>query len=223
MVSLLPALVGSSNPWFSADYLTGHYQDILAATRQHVILTVIAVAIGFALSLPLAVLARDRHWLQTPLLGLAGAFYAFPSLALFIALLPVTGLSRTTVEIGLVGYTLIILLRNILAGLADVPPEVVEAARGMGYGSMRLLWRVELPLALPAVVAGLRVATVSTVALVTVGAVVGYGGLGNFILEGLTNFYHAEVMTATLACVVLALLADLLFVAVQWVVTPWRR
>ena len=221
--SAIVTIVASSNPWFSGQFLSDHYQDILAATDQHVILTAIAVAIGFVIALPLGVLAHRRRFLQTPLLGVTGAMYAFPSLALFIALVPATGLSRVTVEIGLVSYTLLILLRNILAGLADVPDEVKEAARGMGYGPLRLLLRVELPLAVPAIIAGLRVATVSTIALVTVGAVVGYGGLGNFILEGFTNFYHAEVMTATLACIVLALIADLLFVVVQWAVTPWRR
>lgn len=222
-MSSFPVLLAASNPWFSGRYLTDHYDDILAATREHVELTVVAVAIGFAISLPLAVLARRRRWLAAGLLGFAGAFYAFPSLALFIALLPATGLSPTTVEIGLVGYTLLVLLRNLLAGLADVPADVVEAARGMGYGPARLLLRVELPLALPAIIAGLRVATVSTVALVTVGAYVGYGGLGNLILEGLTNFYHAEAMTATLCCVGLALLADLLFVLVLRLAAPWRR
>lgn len=212
-----------ANPWFSSQYLDDHGSDLIAATRQHILLTVIAVAIGFAISLPLAVAVRRIRWLRTPVLGVAGAIYAFPSLALFIALLPATGLSRTTVEIGLVGYSLVILIRNILAGLDDVPAEVVDAARGMGYGRRRLLLAVELPLALPAIVAGLRVATVSTIALVTVGAIVGYGGLGNFILEGFTNAYHAEAMTATLACVALALIADLLFVLIQWLITPWRR
>lgn len=221
MVSL--PVLGTANPWFTWQFASQRSSDILAATGQHVILTVIAVGIGLAIALPLALLGHRHRLLRTPILGVAGALYAFPSLALFVALVPATGLSRLTVEIGLVSYTQLVLIRNIVAGLDDVPEEVVEAARGMGYGAAQLLWRVQLPLAVPAIVAGLRVATVTTIALVTVGAVVGHGGLGDFILEGFTNFYHAEVMTATLACIVLALLADVLFVGLQWLVTPWRR
>jgi osmoprotectant transport system permease protein len=157
------------------------------------------------------------------LLGVSGAIYTIPSLALFALLLPWTGLSRTTVEVGLVGYTLLILIRNTLTGLAGVPRDVVDAARGMGYGGRRLLLRVELPLALPAIIAGVRIATVSTIALVTVGAEVSNGGLGRLILQGLQDEYPAEAVGASVLCVGLALVADLLLVVAQRLATPWAR
>jgi osmoprotectant transport system permease protein len=136
----------------------------------------------------------------------------------------VTGLTKTTVVIGLTAYTLLVLVRNVLAGLQGVPEEVVEAARGMGLGPGQLLWRVQLPLAVPAILAGVRVATVSTVALVTVGAVVSNGGLGQLIFEGFNNnFYRAEILTATLLCVLLALVADALLLLVERALTPWTR
>jgi osmoprotectant transport system permease protein len=136
---------------------------------------------------------------------------------------PVTGLKPLTVEIGLTAYTLVILVRNVAAGLAGVPADVVEAARGLGYGSLRLLLRVELPLALPAILAGLRVATVSTIALTTIGGYVGYGGLGDLIFQGLNSLYRAQVLTASLLCVALAVIADLLLLGLQRVLTPWTR
>ena len=210
-------------PWWSGDFFAKRATEIEAATREHVILTLIAVGIGFAISLPLAVLAHRRPRFATPLLGISGAIYTIPSLALFALLLPWTGLSRATVEIGLVGYTLLILIRNTMTGLAGVPGEVVDAARGMGYGSHRLLYRVELPLALPAIFAGLRIATVSTIALVTVGAEVSNGGLGRLILQGLQDEYPAEAVGASVLCVGLALVADLLLVGIQRLVTPWAR
>jgi osmoprotectant transport system permease protein len=211
------------NPWWSVDWFTSRGPEILAATRQQVILTVIAVGLGLALSLPLAVLAHRRPRWRPPVLALSGVVYTIPSLALFALLVPFTGLSKTTVEIGLVGYTLLILVRNTLTGLANVPNDVIDAARGMGYAGGRLLWRVELPLALPAVMGGVRIATVSTIALVTIGAEVSYGGLGRLILEGFQNDYRAEAFGASVLCVALAVVADLLLLGVQWLATPWRR
>jgi len=211
------------NPWWSVDWFTSRSAEILAATKQHVILTVIAVGIGLVLSLPLAVLAHRRPRLRTPVLALAGVVYTVPSLALFAVLVPVTGLSKTTVEVGLVAYTLLILVRNALTGLASVPADVVDAARGMGYAGTRLLWQVELPLALPAVIGGIRIATVSTIALVTIGAEVSNGGLGRLILEGFQNDYRAEAFGASVLCVALAVVADLLLLGVQRLATPWRR
>jgi osmoprotectant transport system permease protein len=211
------------NPWFSVDWFTSRGPEILAATRQHVTLTLIAVGIGLALSLPLAVLAHRVPRMRTPVLSAVGVIYTIPSLALFAILVPFTGLSRTTVEVGLVGYTLLILVRNILTGLSGVPAEVVDAARGMGYAGNRLLWRVELPLALPAVIGGIRIATVSTIALVTIGSEVSNGGLGRLILEGFQNDYRAEAFGASLLCVALAIVADLFLLGVQRVLTPWQR
>jgi osmoprotectant transport system permease protein len=211
------------NPWWSADWFTSRGDEILAATRQHVILTLIAVGIGLALSLPLAVLAHRHPRTRTPILAAGGVLYTIPSLALFAVLVPFTGLSRTTVEVGLVIYTLLILVRNILAGLDAVPADVADAARGMGYGGFAMLTRVELPLAVPAIVGGIRIATVSTIALVTIGAEVSNGGLGRLILEGFQNDYHAEAFGACVLCVGLAIVADLLLLVAQRLLTPWSR
>ena len=158
--------------------------------------------------------------------GIFGANWSFHThfVALFAVLAPVTGLTATTVLIGLVLYSLVILVRNFLAGLLAVPADVREAATGMGYGAGRLFLRVELPLALPAFMAGLRIATVSTVALATVGVIVGHGGLGQLIVGGFAaNFYRAEIVTGAVGCVLLALLADLLLAGVERAVTPWAR
>ena len=221
----LPLAVDEApNPWLSWSYLHDNADAILAATRQHVTLTLVSVGLGLLLALPLALLARRSRHLETFILGLAGVIYTVPSLALFAVLAPITGLTQKTVIIGLTAYTLLVLVRNVLTGLQGVPPDVVEAARGMGLGPLRLLLRVQLPLALPAVLAGVRVATVSTIALVTVGAVVSSGGLGQLIFEGFNNnFYRAEILTATLLCVLLAAIADGVLLAVEWVLTPWSR
>lgn len=221
---LLLAVDEAPNPWLSWSYVRDNSDAILAATKQHVTLTVVSVALGLLLAVPLALLARRFRRLETPLLGLTGVIYTIPSLALFALLAPVTGLTGTTVVIGLTGYTLLVLVRNVLAGLAGVPEDVVEAARGMGMGPVRLFLRVQLPLALPTVLAGVRVATVSTVALVTVGVVVSNGGLGQLIFEGFNNnLYRAQILTASLLCVLLAALADLLLLAVERLLTPWMR
>jgi osmoprotectant transport system permease protein len=197
---------------------------ILDDLGEHVRLTVLAVVIGTVIALPLALLARRSRYLAAPLLGLSTVVYTIPSLAMFALLFPFTGLSANTVLIGLVAYSLVVLLPNFLAGLAAVPEDVREAARGMGYGTARMFWSVELPLALPTFMAGLRIATVSTVALTTVGVLVGHGGLGQLIVGGFNaNFYRAEIVTGALGCVLLALLADLLLTGVQRAVTPWTR
>ena len=221
----LPLAVDEApNPWLSWSYVRDNSDAILAATRQHVTLTLVSVALGLLLAVPLALLARRFRRLETPLLGLTGFIYTIPSLALFALLAPVTGLTGTTVVIGLTGYTLLVLVRNVLAGLAGVPPEVVEAARGMGVGPVRMFLRVQLPLALPTILAGVRVATVSTVALVTVGVVVSNGGLGQLIFEGFNNnLYRAEILTASLLCVLLAGVADLLLLLLERLLTPWTR
>jgi osmoprotectant transport system permease protein len=156
-------------------------------------------------------------------LGLTTTLYAIPSLALFALLLPFTGLGADTVVIGLVAYSLTILVRNIIAGLDGVDEDVRQAARGMGYGPARMLLTVELPLSVPTIMAGLRVATVSTVALVTVGSLVDAGGLGNLIKDGLNTDFKSEVLTASVLCVVLAVLADLCLLGIQRLLTPWQR
>lgn len=212
------------NPWFDPSYVTDNWSSIMGYLGEHVRLTVGAVVLGSVLALPLAVLARRSRYLAAPVLGLSTLIYTIPSLAMFAFVAPVTGLTATTVLVGLVLYSLVILVRNFLAGLQGVPDDVREAARGMGYGPVRLFWQVELPLALPAFMAGIRIATVSTVALTTVGVVVGHGGLGQLITGGFNaNFYRAEIVTGALGCVLLALLADLLLAGAERLLTPWTR
>jgi osmoprotectant transport system permease protein len=212
-----------ANDWICGAYLRTRGHDLAGATLQHVELTAVSVALGLLVALPLALLARAVPALAAPVLGVTTLLYTIPSLAMFSLLLPVFGLSSALVVTGLVLYSLTVLVRTALAGLAAVPEEAREAARGMGYGPLRLLWQVELPLALPSLMAGLRVATVSTIALTTVGAVVGRGGLGNLIQEALPTFFKAQVLTASVLCVLLACAADLLLLGVQRLLTPWRR
>jgi osmoprotectant transport system permease protein len=201
-----------------------NWTTILRYLGEHVRLTVAAVFLGVVIALPLALLARRSRFLSGPVLALSTVIYTIPSLAMFAFIFPFTGLSSTTVLIGLVAYSLVILVRNFLTGLQGVPADVREAARGMGYGSLRLLVQVDLPLALPSFMAGLRIATVSTVALTTVGVLVGHGGLGQLIIGGFNaNFYRAEIVTGTIGCVLLALVADVLLAGAERLLTPWTR
>lgn len=212
------------NPWLSWDYVESNSSDILTALQQHVTLTVETILLGLLVAVPLALAARRWRWLAGPILAGAGVLYTIPSLALFAFLAPFTGLRQRTVLLGLVLYALLVLVRNILIGLDEVPAEVREAAQGMGYGAGQMLWRIELPVALPAILTGVRIATVSTVALVTVGVIVGYGGLGGLILRGFANnFYRAEILTASLLTVALGLAADLVLAGLTWLLTPWSR
>ncbi|WP_145503408.1 ABC transporter permease [Streptomyces sp. CFMR 7] len=213
----------ATNDWICGEYLRSRSQELTDATVQHIGITVVSVLIGLAVAFPLALLARRGRGFAGPVLGLTTVLYTVPSLAMFSLLLPLFGLSAALVVTGLVLYSLTILVRNILAGLEAVPQEAKEAARGMGYGPWRLLWEVELPLALPALMAGLRIATVSTVALTTVGSLVGKGGLGNLIEDALPSFFKAQVLTASVLCVLLAVTADLLLLGLQRLLTPWTR
>lgn len=211
------------NDWICGDYVSTRADLILSALGQHVTLTLLSVAIGLALALPLGLVAFRFPATRAFVLGGSTVLYTIPSLAMFSLLLPLTGLTARTVVVGLVLYSLTILVRNVVAGLHAVPPDVVESATGTGYGRVSLLMRVQLPLALPTIFAGIRVATVSTVALVTVGAILGNGGLGNLIYSGLRTQFQAEVLTATVIVVALAVVADLVLVVVQRAFTPWQR
>jgi osmoprotectant transport system permease protein len=210
-----------ANPWLSWQYVQNNSGDILEALGQHVGLTVQAVLIGTLIALPLAALAHVRPRLAGTVLGISGTLYTIPSLALFALIYPFLLDARLSVLIGLVMYALLVLVRNVLVGLQGVPADVRDAARGLGYGRTRLLLTVELPHATPAVVAGIRLATVTTVALATIGVVVGYGGLGQLMFRGFQSDYHAEILTAALLCVALALVADVLLRLLGRLVTPW--
>ncbi|WP_406507399.1 ABC transporter permease [Streptomyces sp. NBC_00212] len=213
----------AANDWICWEYVSSRSQELTDATVQHVWITAVSVLIGLLIAFPLALLARGRKGVAATVLGFTTVLYTVPSLAMFALLLPVFGLSAGLVVTGLVLYSLTILVRNILAGLESVPSDALEAARGMGYGRIRLLFEVELPLALPALMAGLRIATVATVALTTIGSLVDHGGLGNLIEQGLPTFFKAQILTASVLCVALAIAADLLLLGLQWLLTPWTR
>jgi osmoprotectant transport system permease protein len=204
-------------------WIGDHTGEILNRLGQHVELTVIAVVVGLAISLPLSILAYRRPRLYPPITWATGLLYTIPSLALFVLLIPFTGLTNASVEVGLVSYTLLILIRNIVVGLRGVSEDVKEAATGMGYTRRQMLWRVEIPMAVPAIVAGVRVATVSTIGLVTIGFIIGHGGLGELIIDGLDRFFTPEVIVGLVLSMALALFADVLLLGAERVLTPWAR
>ncbi len=216
-----------ANRLFCWDWVSRNWDSVLwPALRQHVILTVIAISIGFAIATALALLTYRHRRVEQPVVIVTTIFYTIPSLALFELLVPVPGLglSRTTAEVALVSYTLLILFRNTLTGLREVPAEVRDAAAGMGMTRRQMLWRVELPLALPAIIAGVRIATVTTIALATIAAVIVNEGLGVPILGAIANSaFKTELISAGLLAVALAIVADALLVGLQRFLTPWAR
>jgi osmoprotectant transport system permease protein len=201
-----------------------HRGEIASDLGQHVTLTLEAVLIGIVLSAPAAVAVRSRPRLASALLGFTGLLYTIPSLALFSLLGPLTGYTtRTTTEVALVSYTLLILVRNFLVGLDGLDPDVIDAADGMGFSPLRKLAQVEIPLALPAIVAGIRIATVTTIGLVTIAALFGQGGLGILILTGLEENFHTPVLMGALLSIALAVVADGLLLLAGRLMTPWAR
>jgi len=206
------------------DWVGGHLDLVQEQLLEHLWLTSLAVGIGFLISMPLAILAHRRRRLYAPITWVTGTLYTIPSLAAFAMLLPFFGLSTTTALIPLVTYTLLIFIRNAVTGLRGVDTDVKEAARGMGYSDRQLLWRVELPLAFPAIVAGLRIATVTTIGLVTVTAVIGKGGLGALMLGGFRRLYpEIAVVVGVALSVALAVAADGALLVIQRLVAPWHR
>jgi osmoprotectant transport system permease protein len=207
-------------------WMADHLGELAFRTLQHLYLTAIAVVAGFAISFVLAVWSVRRRAVYPPIAALAGVLYTIPSLALFAALVPVTGLrSIVTAEFPLVAYTLLIFIRNIVSGFDTVPRDVLEAADGMGYTPRRRLWLVELPLALPLVIAGIRLATVSTIGLVTITGILGdgLGGLGFFIFEAYRHSFLTETLFGAVPLMLLAVVADVILVRVQRRLTPWSR
>ncbi len=217
------AFLDGTDPWIRWDWFWRHVPDFEARLLEHVQLTLIAVALGLLIALPLALAAFRWRPLRNPLLAVGGVLYTIPSLALFAFLIPFTGLTVLTSEIGLVSYTILILLRNIVVGLEGVPAEVRDAARGMGYRPAVQLLRIELPLATPSILAGLRIATVTTIGLVTVTALIGQGGLGQLINAGLIQDFKTPLVVGTVLSVALAILADVGLAAVERAITPWAR
>jgi osmoprotectant transport system permease protein len=221
---VIGVLLGAdTEPLVRWDWVSEHLGEIVSRGEQHVYLVVVSVVLGFAIAFPLAVLSSRHRWTVSPITWVSGVLYAIPSLALISLLLPITGLSLTTVAIPLTSYNVLILFRNTLAGLDGVPPDVREAARGLGLTERQRLWRVEVPLALPVIIAGIRIATVSSVGLVTVAALIGRGGFGQFILLGLNEFFWTPLVVGVVLSVILAVLADLLLLGAQRLATPWAR
>jgi osmoprotectant transport system permease protein len=211
------------DPWIDWGWLASHVPLVLDALSEHVELTVIAIVAGLVISVPLGVVAHRNAPLRIAVLGFFGAFYTIPSLALFALLIPFTHLSGTTAEIPLIGYNILILVRNVLVGLDGVPRDVLDAADGMGYRPVARLIQIELPLALPAILAGLRVATVSTIGIVTITALIGLGGLGSLIDKGQIENFHTPTVVGVVLTIALALLADVVIAAAKRVAIPWER
>jgi osmoprotectant transport system permease protein len=221
---LATGVVGAvEDPWIRWSWISGHADVIIAALLQHIQLTLIAVVIGLVIAVPLGLLAWRSRVFRGPIFSVTGILYTIPSLALFSFLLPFTGLTILTAEIGLVGYTLLILVRNIVVGLNAVPGDVREAARGMGFRPLAELARIDLPLAFPAILAGVRIATVTTIGLVTVTALIGEGGLGSLIYDGLLRDFKTPLVVGTVLSVALAVIADLGLAGAQRLITPWAR
>jgi osmoprotectant transport system permease protein len=213
----------SAQPWVDWSWVGDHGDLIASRLREHLELTALAVAIGIVIAIPLTLVSRRWRAAYSVVLTTTGILYTIPSLALFTLLLPWTGLTQTTALVGLVSYTLLILVRNAVAGLDAVPADVREAAAGMGFTPRRSLVAIELPLALPAIMAGIRLAVVTTVGLVTVAALIGHGGLGHLILDGLNRRFRTPLVVGSVLSVALAALADVLLLGVQRLLTPWRR
>lgn len=205
------------------EWVGDHVDEIGEATSEHLQLTGYAVGIGFVVAMLLAMISLRWRRAYGPLVGITNVLYSIPSLALFAFLVPITGFGFVTAEIALVSYTLLILLRNIVSGIDGVPRSVIEAADAMGYEPWRRFLSVELRLATPAIVTGLRVATVTVIGLVTIAALVGSGGYGTFIDDGLSRNFSTPIIVGAALSIALALVFDLVFVLLQWLVTPWAR
>lgn len=206
---------------FCPDWIAHNLDRYWGPLGEHVVLTLVAVAVGFAISFGLALLAHRRRWLIGPITQVTGILYTLPSLAVFFLLQPITGRGFTTALIALTAYTLLIIFRNVMVGLDNVPPDARDAGRGMGLTERQLLWKVEVPLALPEIVAGLRIAATTTVGLATLAFFAGAGGLGGEIFADLT--FKSNVVVAGGMCILLAAVLDGGLLLVQRAVTPWTR
>jgi osmoprotectant transport system permease protein len=218
----LPCQAKPNEP-FCFDWARDNIDRFGTPTVQHLELVVISVVIGFAIAFALALFAHRRTWLRAPLLATTGVLYTIPSIAFFFLLLPVTGIGKDTAIIALAAYTLQIIYRNTILGLDNVPSSAKEAARGMGYTNRQILWRVELPLAIPEIVAGLRVAIVSTVAIATLAVFIGGGGLGTQIYGGGNLTFPTSVFIALAIVVLMAMVFHIGLLVAQRFLTPWRK
>jgi len=223
MLSFVILAEGIGAKWLYWPWVQDHTDEIKQALQEHIELTVLAVLFGLLIALPLALLSVRYRRLYGPVIAITGVLYTIPSLALFAMLVPLTGLTRTTALIPLTAYTLLILVRNTVTGLDGVPDDVKDAAVGMGYSRTRQLLRVELPLALPAIIAGIRIATVTTIGLVAITALIGQGGLGSLMYDGLQRQFRTPLTVGIVLSLALAVVADVLLVIAQRLSTPWAR
>jgi osmoprotectant transport system permease protein len=203
------------------DWIADNFDRYVDPFWQHVYLTLVSVAIAFAIAFGLALLAHRRRWLIPPITQVTGILYTLPSVAVFFLLLPLTGRGNTTAIIALVAYALLILFRNMIAGFENVPAEARDAGRGMGLTDRQLLWRVELPLALPEIMAGLRIAATTAVGLAALAFLAGAGGLGEALFADLN--FRSNVLVAGGLAVLLAVVLDVSILGLQWAITPWMR
>ena len=210
------------NGAFCLGWVLDNYDRYVTPTLEHLVLVVVSVAIGFAIAFAMALASSGRRWLVPPFIGATGVLYTIPSLAFFFLLLPITGRGADTAIIALTAYTLQIIYRNIVGGLANVPGDARDAGRGMGMTDRQLLWRVELPLALPEIVAGVRIATVSTVAIATLAVFAGGGGLGSEIIAGSNITFRTGVVVAGGLAILMAIAFDVLLLIAQRRLARWR-
>ncbi|HKO32496.1 MAG TPA: ABC transporter permease [Candidatus Limnocylindria bacterium] len=209
-------------PFFRVDWVLENADVLARRIGEQLVITGIAIVVGFVLSFAVALLVRRYPRLYGPVLAATGLFYSIPSIALFVLLIPITGLSLLTAEIALVGYAMVILVRNIVTALRSVPPEVLEAADGMGYTASQRLWRVEVPIAVPIIVAGLRIATVTIMGLVTIATLIGMGGLGYLIVNiGIKQRFPTATLVGVALVVVLSVIIDAVLLFGQRRLTPW--
>jgi osmoprotectant transport system permease protein len=216
-------ILAQEAPLIDWAWIGRNMDEIIDRTWEHIGLTAVSVGLGLVISVGLAIVALRWRWTYSPITWVTGLLYTIPSLALFALLVPIVGLNATNAVIALTSYTLLIIIRNLVAGIDGVPSSVIEAADGMGYTPQARFWKMEVPLALPAIVAGLRIATVTTVGLVTVTAVLGLGGYGFFILRGLNTFFWTQILVGVVLSVALATLLDFGFVWLEKLLSPWAR
>jgi len=212
-----------ANSFIWWDWVDRHQDEIKTATFEHLRLTLIAVSIGLLIAGVLSIISLRHRWSYAPISWVTGVLYTIPSLALFVMLTPWTGFTTTTGEIGLVSYTLLILIRNIVAGVDGVPASVKESADAMGYTPGRRFWAVDLRLATPSIIAGLRIATVTTIGLVTVTGLIGLGGYGSLINDGIDRNFSTPIVVGAGLSVLMAIVLDVGLVGLERATTPWAR
>lgn len=211
------------NAWIDWSWVVDHQHEILMRLSEHAKLTATSMVLALVIAVPLALVSVARHRLYAGVLVTTGVLYTIPSLAAFSLLLPLTGLSRTTAIIPLAAYCLLILVRNIVTGLEQVPADVQDAALGVGYSSTRKLWSVDIPLALPTIMAGIRIAVVTVIGLIPVAALIGQGGLGQLMIDGFQRDFRTPLTVGVVLVVAFAVVCDALLLGLQKLLTPWAR